>query len=53
MEGIDWAKEFFFNLSTTSFEGMYSTDNSTWETASVQRVSAEIDVGTQTNSLKT
>ncbi len=31
---------------------MYSTDNFTWETASIQRVSAEIDTGTQTNSLK-
>ncbi len=53
MEGIDWAKDFFFNLYTTSSEGMYSTDNLSWETASVHRVSAEIDMGMQGNNLKT
>ncbi len=54
MEGIDWAKDFFFlNLYTTSSKGLYSIDNFTWETASIQRVSAEIYMGTQTNSLKT
>ncbi len=40
-------------LYTTSSEGMYSTNNFTWQTASMLRVSAEIDMGTQTNSLKT
>ncbi len=52
MEGIDCAKEFFLNLYTTS-EEMYTTDNFTRETVSIERVSAEIDMGTQTNSLKT
>ncbi len=41
-------KNFFINLYYTSSEGMYSTDNFTWEIAFVQRVSAEIAVGTQT-----
>ncbi len=51
MERIEWGKEFFFNLYIT-FEGMYSKDTFTWETASLQRVFAAIDMGTQTNSLK-
>ncbi len=53
VEGIDWANEYFFLIYILSSEGMYSTDNFIWETASIQRVSAEIGMGTQTNSLET